>query len=151
MKYQNQLIQRHILLRQRRARFDKDHDAVVRFYPDSNSLPRRFLKTAEAYTMELEHYIPNEIIEELRYSELFRQLLSITQENYRPDHFDSYFGGLLQIFDIDFLEWITDHSRELKRLLHWTEICQLNANYFMWKVIGDKELTIKEMWYYERT
>lgn len=131
------------------AQFQTETANLKRFYKNKDTPVKKYIFLTEKYIEELECARPNEIIEELRYSELFRQLLSITQENYRPDHFDSYFGGLLQIFDIDFLEWIIDRSGELKRLLHWTEICQLNANYLMWKVIGDKELTIKEMWYYE--
>lgn len=131
------------------AQFQTETANLKRFYKNKDTPVKKYILLTEKYIEELECARPNEIIEELRYSELFRQLLSITQENYRPDHFDSYFGGLLQIFDIDFLEWITDRSGELKRLLHWTEICQLNANYLMWKVTGDKELTIKEMWYYE--
>ena len=100
--------------------------------------------------MELEHYVPNEIIESYSYSELFRQILSLIQENYRPDHFDSLFGGLIEIFDVEFMEWLISHAGELKRLLHWNEVCELNANYLMWKIsIEEKELTIKEMWYYE--
>lgn len=133
------------------SQFQTETANLKRFYKNKDTPVKKYILLTEKYIEELECARPNEIIEELRYSELFRQLLSITQENYRPDHFDSYFGGLLQIFDIDFLEWIIDRSGELKRLLHWTEICQLNANYLMWKVIGDKELTIKEMWYYERT
>lgn len=134
------------------AQFQTETANLKRFYKNKDTPVKKYILLTEKYIEELECARPNEIIEELRYYELFRQLLSITQENYRPDHFDSYFGGLLQIFDIDFLEWIIDHSRELKRLLHWTEICQLNANYLMWKIsFTEKELTIKEMWYYERT
>lgn len=104
--------------------------------------------------MELEHYIPNEIIEEYTYEQVFRQTLSLIDETFRPDHFDSVVTGeLVHWLDFDFMEWIVSHKGELKRLLAWKQLCELQCNWMGWKLIrmfkpDFPEMTIREMWYF---
>lgn len=147
------LIQKHKVLAYRRNRYEKDQAAFIRSYPDRNCFARRYASVADLYVMELETYVPNEIIDEYSYSELFRQVLSFIEETFRPDHFDSYFGGLFHWLDVRFMEWLISHQNELKRLLTWNQVCELQCNWMWWKVIkmlipDFPEKTIKEMWYY---
>lgn len=139
------LIQQHILLRLSRAKFDKDASAIVKYYPDRDCLARRFLRSAEAYSYELEHYIPNEIIDEYAYEQVFRQVLSLVVETFRPDAFDSYFGGLIHWLDFDFMEWLLSHQIELKRLLTWKQVCELQCNWMGWKLAKMLRPEIEEM------
>lgn len=131
--------------------FQKETANIKRYYKNKDSPIKRYIVLVEKYIEELESSQPSEIIEQFRYSELFRQLLSHVDITFSPDHFDSYFGGLLQIFDIDFMEWLEDHSKELKRHLTWDEIWKLNTNYTLNKILNGTELTLKETWNYDRT
>lgn len=135
------MIRKHKILWYRRNKYNKSRSIAI----------------ADQYIAELEEYVPNEIIDEYSYSELFKQVLSLIEETFRPDHFNSVFhGGLFHWLDFDFMEWLVSHQMELKRRLTWNQVCELQCNWMGWKVdriISPElsELTLKEIWYYDRT
>jgi len=139
-------IKPHKVLFNRRDKYEKSIKSLERTYLDNECNARKFGVIANSYISELERYIPNEIIDDHTYSELFRQLLSLCSSTFRPDHFDSCFGGLLQWFDLDFMEWLLAHQGELKRQLTWKQICDLQFNFGMAKVLNMPEMTLREMW-----
>ena len=113
----------------------------------------RSITVTDQYISELEVYVPNEIIDEYAYSELFRQTLGLVEETFRPDQFDSYLGGLLHWLDIEFMEWLISHQMELKRRLSWSQVCELQCNWMGWNFfelahIPLPEMTIREIWYF---
>lgn len=132
------LIQKHKVLAYRRNKYEKSRSIAV----------------ADLYIAELEGYIPNEIIDEYAYSELFRKVLSITKETFRPDHFNSIITGeLIHWLDFYFMEWLISHQNELKRRLKWNQVCELQCNWMGWNLIrilipDFPEKTIREMWHY---
>ena len=116
----------------------------------------RSISVADQYIAELEAYVPNEIIDEYSYEQAFKEVLSLVSETFRPDHFDSYFGGLFHWLDFEFMEWLILHQGELKRRLSWNQVCELQCNWMGWnlmKMLNPEisELTLKEMWNYDRT
>ena len=150
-------IQRYKVLAYRRNRYEKDQSAFIRSYPDRNCFARRYAAVADLYVMELEAYVPNEIIDEYTYEQVFRQVLSLVEETFRPDHFDSSFpalaGTLVHWLDFNFMEWLISRQGELKRRLTWSQVCELQCNWMGWNLIrmlipDFPEKTIKEMWYY---
>lgn len=147
-------IQRYKVLAYRRNLYEKDQSAFIRSYPDRNCFARRYASVADIYIEELEYYIPNEIIDEYTYEQVFRQVLSLIEETFRPDHFNSIITGeLIHWLDFDFIEWFISHQNELKRRLTWNQVCELQCNWMGWNLIrilipDFPEKTIKEMWYY---
>jgi len=116
----------------------------------------RSISVADQYIAELETYVPNEIIDQYSYEQAFKEVLSLVSETFRPDHFDSYFGGLFHWLDFEFMEWLILHQGELKRRLSWNQVCELQCNWMGWnlmKMLNPEisELTLKEMWYYEKS
>jgi len=116
----------------------------------------RSISVADQYIAELESYVPNEIIDQYSYEQAFKEVLSLVSETFRPDHFDSYFGGLFHWLDFEFMEWLILHQGELKRRLSWNQVCELQCNWMGWnlmKMLNPEisELTLKEMWYYEKS
>ena len=134
------MIRQHKILYYRRNKYNKSRSIAV----------------ADQYIAELESYIPNEIIDEYTYEQVFRQVLSLVEETFRPDQFDSYFGGRLHCMEFNFMEWLISHQSELKRRLTWNQVCELQCNWMGWnvdRIINPelKELTLKEIWNYDRT
>jgi len=116
----------------------------------------RSISVADQYIAELEAYVPNEIIDEYSYEQAFKEVLSLVSETFRPDHFDSYFGGLFHWLDFEFMEWLLLHQGELKKRMTWKQVCDLQCNWMGWKIAKMLnpeiiELTLKEMWNYDRT
>lgn len=102
----------------------------------------KHVPNADKYIAELEAYIPQEIIDDYIYENSFKEVLSLCLDTFRPDQFDSYFGGLLRVLDQDFMDWLLSHQNELKRRLTWKHITQLHCNWLPW--LGD--MTIREVW-----
>lgn len=143
------LVQKHKVLAYRRNKYEKDQAAFIRSYPDSNCFARRYALVADIYIAELETYVPNEIIDDYTYSELFRQVLSLIEETFRPDHFNSVITGeLIRWLNFGFIEWLVSHQNELKRRLTWNQVCELQYNWMGWRICFIPEKTIREMWYY---
>lgn len=44
------------------------------------------------------------------------------------------------------MEWLLVHQSELKRLLTWDQIIELQCNYMGWRIIGLPDMTLREMW-----
>lgn len=143
------LVQKHKVLAYRRNKYEKDQSAFIRSYPDRNCFARRYASVADIYVAELETYIPNEIIDEYSYEQVFRQVLSLVEETFRPDHFNSIITGeLIHWLDFDFMGWLISHQMELKRRLVWSQVCELQCNWIGWRICRVPEKTIREMWYY---
>ena len=104
------------------------------------------LTSATAYIEKLEAYIPNEIIDEYIYADTFKQVLTLVKETFRPDQFDSYFGGLFHWLNFDFMEWLLAHQNELKRRLTWNQLCELQCNWMGWRILDIPDMTIREIW-----
>lgn len=128
------LIQKHKVLYYLRNKYDKSRSITV----------------ADQYIFELEAYIPNEIIDEYAYEQVFRQVLSLVEETFRPDHFNSIITGeLIHWLNFDFMEWLISHQTELRRRLTWNQVCELQCNWMGWKICHVPEKTIRELWYYD--
>ena len=112
------------------------------FYHRNRYEKSKHIPNADKYIAELESYVPNEIIDSFVYAETFRQILSLCSDTFRPDQFDSCFGGLIHLLDQDFMDWLLLHQNELKRQLTWKQICQLQCNWNMWL----PDMTIREVW-----
>jgi len=104
------------------------------------------LASATAYIEKLEAYVPNEIIDEYTYSDTFKRVLTLIKETFRPDQFDSYFGGLFHLLEFDFMEWLLSHQNELKRRLAWNQLCELQCNWMGWRILDIPDMTIREIW-----
>ena len=128
--------------------WQKETKSLNKFYKNSDSPVKKYILLTGEYVKSIDNKTP--IYE---YSELFRQVLCLCEETFRPDAFQSYFtDNLIELLQIEFMDWLLSHKDELKRLLTWNQVCELQCNYRGWYLnntfclIPDKSL--KQMWNY---
>jgi hypothetical protein len=125
------MIRKHKILYYRRNKYNKSRSIII----------------ADQYIAELEEYVPTEIIDEYAYCEAFRSVLALVKETFRADHFDSVFhSGLFHWLDFEFMEWLLAHQGELKGLLTWRQVCELQCNYQGWLICGLPDMGLREIW-----
>ena len=135
--------------------YKRETTSLLRFYQGRDSPVLKYISVTGRYVSELEKRGAPELLDELEYSATFRSVLNLVEETYRPDQFIGL-RGQMRIFSSEFMEYILAVSRQLRRRLRWSELCDLAANYDLWRMsvkfredsmdYATKNISLKTLW-----
>ena len=138
--------------------YESETKTLSRKYARGQSPVERYVNLCETHTL----FLQSNIAEELDYLYLFNEVLSLTKETYRPDHFMGV-RGQIRVFSSEFMEYFLMRSSELTRRISWEQLCSLYLNYDLWRIdwliehkfLGDfreyavSSVSLKMLWNYE--
>lgn len=138
--------------------YESETKTLSRKYARGQSPAERYVNLCETHTL----FLQSNIAEELDYVYLFNEVLSLTEETYRPNHFMGA-RGQIRLFSLEFMEYILARSGELTRHVSWEQICSLYVNYDLWRIdwliehkfFGDfreyavSSVSLKMLWNYQ--
>ena len=105
---------------------------LLRYYANKNSPVKRYIGLCEKHISELESDAKN--ADEYEYIYLFQYVLMNAKETFRPEKFiDEYTGKYRRVLDVDFMIYFLSVKDQLKGLVGWKMLCQMNVNYALWK------------------
>ena len=99
---------------------------------------KEYIKTCHKYILELRNLDAIEIFTELEYEKVFKQVLGLVEETFRPDHFNSSFcllsDTLVHWLDDGFMIYVLGVRNQLKKPIKWNLLIDLQFNYSMTRI-----------------
>jgi hypothetical protein len=143
------------------TQYIKQTESLMKFYRDKPSKIKEYIVTCHNYISELRDMDAIQLHEDTEYEKAFNQLLSLVQETFRPDHFISCTSdSLIRIFDEQFIVYMLQVKKQLKRPITWKMLCDLAYKYSILEIrfnvetgfnedfndFAIKKITLTELW-----
>lgn len=114
-------------------------DKLIEFYKDKkNQSVKEYILTCHKYILELRNLDAIELFTELEYEKSFKHVLSLVEETFRPDYFNSSFygfsGTLVHWLDDEFIVYILGVKEQLKKPLKWNLLIDLQFKYSILRI-----------------
>ncbi len=115
-------------------KYIKETKNLINFYQDKKSNKViEYILTCHNYINDLRNLDAIEIFTELEYDKAFKQVLSLVEETFRPDYFNSSFytisDTLVHWLDDEFIVYILGVQKQLKKPIKWDLLIDLQFNY----------------------
>lgn len=120
-------------------KYIQETENLIKFYQDKKAQPiKEYILTCHYYINELRNLDTIELFTELEYERAFSQVLSLVEETFRPDHFNSSFSALsdtlVHCIDDEFIVYILGVQKQLKKPIKWNLLIDLQFNYSMIRI-----------------
>lgn len=146
-----------------RDKFIRETNNLIKLYKGKKSAIKNYLKTVVSYSAKLDTLKLKNVHDLASKQDELNMLIEIvcfyTDLEINKLISVSNPGTFLIPFDIEFMEYLLIHKKEIKGVLKWSQICELNykynelkVNYIAKGLIEDFNLTIgtklkiKELW-----
>ena len=101
-------------------KYIRETESLIKFYREKKAQHvKEYILTCHNYINELRSLDTIEIFSELEYERAFKQVMSLVEETFRPDHFNSSFpalsGALVHWLDDEFIVYILGVKKQLKK------------------------------------
>ena len=123
----------------REQEYIRQTEELVKFYQNKENLPvKRYILACYSYINELRNIDVMELFTEIEYEKAFRKVLSMVEENFRPDTFNSSFtqlqDTLVHYLDDEFLVYMIGVEYQLKKRIKWDILIDLQYKYAMVRI-----------------
>jgi hypothetical protein len=123
----------------REQQYIKQTDELIRFYKDKkNQSVINYILTCHYYIKELRNIDTIEVFTELEYEKAFKMVLSLVEETFRADYFNSSFSELsdtlVHWLDDEFIVYILGVKEQLKKPIKWKLLIDLQYKYSMARI-----------------
>jgi len=120
-------------------KYIKETENLIKFYQDKKAQSiKEYILTCHNYINELRNLDTIELFTELEYEKAFKQILSLVEETFRPNHFNSSFptlsDTLVHWLDDEFIIYIFGVKNQLKKPIKWNLLIDLQFNYSMLRI-----------------
>ena len=120
-----------------------------------------YLLTCHKFIGELRNLDVIQIYTDLEYERAFNQVLELVEETYRPNQFVSVCSdAIIQTLDYEFIVYILQVKKQLKKPLKWIQLCELQYNFGIaeikfkiktnftedFTIFAIKSIKLKELW-----
>jgi len=114
-------------------------DKLIEFCKDKkNQSVVEYILTCHKYILELRNLDVIELFTDLEYERAFKHVLSLVEETFRPDYFNSSFSGisntLVHWLDDEFIVYIIGVQGQLKKPLKWDLLIELQFKYSILRI-----------------
>jgi len=117
-------------------KYIKETENLIKFYQDKKAQSiKEYILTCHNYINELRNLDTIELFTELEYERAFNQVLSLVEETFRPNTFNSIIDNAnLKLLDEGFIVYIIGVQKSLKKPIKWNLLIDLQFNYSMIRI-----------------
>lgn len=123
----------------REQKYIQQTENLIKFYKDKNNNSiKEYILTCHSYISELRNIDAIEIYTEHEYKKAFNRVLSLVEETFRPDYFNSSFSALsdtlVHYLDSEFIVYMLGVQTQLKKPIKWNLLIDLQVKYSMVRI-----------------